>query len=227
MRESKRDEVLNQLALFLKNRNKKSWFEFLNSPFFIMLIGGVLLTFLTMHLENKQHENSLEQEFQRARLNQKFSLLKIVPLHYNTSCSHLNDSFFYLVRYCKVNAKEDINDDQKNNWLNYLKEKYEKAAENYRKVEPIVGVISQVEVMFDTNKAQTSAKEFKQKWLSFESYVNAAGEKLNSNKFSSNDFEDWEKSRLEMTNELDKLHNILISSMGDELTKAYHVVDTK
>jgi hypothetical protein len=219
MSDHPREKVLQELAKLLEERNKKRPLAFLSHPFVLMLIGTLFVSCLVTLWNTLEQRNLLKLQFEKARLDQKYSLLKSMSYQYQTTCSYLNDWVFFTTRYmdeCTRSASQ-----QSKEHLEYCKTRATEAEKRYREVEPLQGILYQVHVIYTTDEVKMTAKEMVSKWKSFADFVSDVIGKLNSKAFSSDDVKRWEGIRKRTIDELEALNDKLSENMRNEIAKQY------
>jgi hypothetical protein len=161
---SPRDEVLLELAAFLRQRNATPDRRpaFLDRPIVLTLIGGVLLTLLTTWWQVSEKRTELDLEYARHRMDQKSELLRSLPSVYEKSGNILNQWLMDVLWM----ADEQNKHSEKRVIKSYSSEILGLQAD-FGKTENPEGILRLIQVEFVAPTVRTSATEMLDKWKQF------------------------------------------------------------
>lgn len=220
MNESKIDEVLGEVAKFLTERNKKRRFEFIDRPFFLMLIGGLLLTLLTTAWNSCEKINLLELQYKKVEIEKKFQLVKACPSHYSDNATFLNNLIFYRIRYAEEKLKNE--GEQDTDRLKETKKRILEAEKNLSKAESLAGTLSHIEILFVSDKVQTAVKIMGDNWEEYTIFADTITKRYNSKEYSQSDINDWDKTRIRLVDELEKSAGTMFKHLKNEVFEIFH-----
>jgi hypothetical protein len=167
-----RQEVFQELADFLRHNNEKKRSAFLDRPFvvtfFVTVIGGLIITCLTLTWQSREQQNSLalqhrrsqdllalqhrrsqdllDLQYKRALIDRKFELLRTLPIVYHKCGSVLNSLLKQHLLLAHENNKRKSEQDEKRitGWSLAV----DKLWEEFGRVETIEGILSQIEILY-------------------------------------------------------------------------------
>ncbi len=229
-----RREVLQELAVFLRQHNKEKrqpFLPFLDRPFvqalLVTFIGGLIVTLITLMWQSREKQNSLDLQYQRSQdslnlqyqrsLNdKKLELLRTLTTVYPTSGNVLNTQLALLLWLTEERNKPKSTRDE--NQISATQLEISKLTEQFRKVETMEGLSIQIETLFASPAVQSGASKIRTKWVEFDKLCNDTNAAYNkSENLKKPDIDRYEDSRNHIMEELNDLVNGLTRDMGTEL----------
>jgi len=220
---SKREEVLDELAIFLRDRNKKknSLSTFLRHPFMLMLVGTVAVAIITNIWASKERQSQLEIQWQRTIIEKQLDLYENLQTHYHQTGSYANSWFVMLVGYAKELLKPK--NPKRTTRLDFYKKRGMEAEKLFMSSMPLDNQLGQVKVLFKSQKVLKSAEKMDHKWSEFIKKLNSCSRKLNTVSYTKDDITEWNSFRINTIDELEKLKVDLTNQMSNEI--AFKITD--
>lgn len=216
-----RDVVLEELAKFLRQRNKptRTRWPSLDRPIVLALIttliGGGIVGGATTWWQLLEQSRIKETEYQRALVNTKFALLRTVASTYQSSGNILNSWLAHVLQLAEEKNEQAHRKDSKK--IKILESKVAWLHDEYSKVEPVDGILAQVDGAF-SGDARTTAQTMAKKWESLENLMRDVNKKYNVTKsMSQQEIAQADSLRTTTVQELETLKGTLLRQMGEEI----------
>jgi len=222
MSTSKRDEVLEQLVVFLKDKNKKTncLSIFFRHPFTLMVFGTIAVAIMTNIWTSREQRNLLELQWQRAILEKKLDLYESLQTNFHQSGSYVNTWFQMVIGFARESLKPL--QDQNKQRIDFYKNRGMEAERQFMTSTPFGSQLDQVRVIFASGNVIVEANKFDEKWSSYIEKLHECNRYLNTRSYTADHLDEWDNYRKDTIDELTELNNNLTKHMGHELTTFYH-----
>ena len=219
-----RDDVLNQLLAFLKNKNnqKSGLSDFLKHPFVLMIIGTVAVAIFTQLWSARNQKNQLELEFRKAIIEKQLQLLNEFPTIYHKTGSQFNTYHQFLIKYAKeLLVPVETRNIEK---LEVIRNEGMESEKKYRELEPIGPKLAQIKAIYKSNDVINSTKLMDDKWSSFVDNVHEINRAFNSREYTIEDVKRWADFREKTIDEINLISIELSERMTKEIIDAYEII---
>lgn len=219
--QSPRAEVFTQLAEFLRQRNypSRKCCPFLDRPIVLTIIGTVAVGIVTTWWQIGEDRRASNLQYQQSLLGRKYELLRTFPIVYQKSGNTVNNWLVHVLWRAEEKNKPDSERSEKN--ISRWTDEIARLQEEYPKVEPVDGILAQIEALFSSNDVRKRAASLRKKWLEFEQLTRQTNRQYNIDEsLTAKQIETAENSRRRILNDVESLKDELIQKMGEELASA-------
>ena len=187
-RGSPRDEVLRELATFLRDRTGKDGkaLAFLDRPIVLTLLGTIVLTLITQWWQASEQRHTLALQRQQILLDHKFEFLRQLSTDYNKQSNLLNEYMMFSAGY-KLAAADPVRSKDKKA-LDASRVHILELLREYRQCPPLAGTLLSINALFVSDNVHTKVGALRREWDKFQSLTNeldtASPQELSSKRVS-------------------------------------------
>jgi hypothetical protein len=205
-------------------REKRPRWEILDRPVTLTLFGTLGLGLLTLYWQTSETRRATEQTYQRALLDQRFEMVRILTRTYQKSSNVLTAKIVKtLVIAERRNALGDAMDspenEKKKQVIDDIVRDVKELDKEFAELEPLDGVSAQLELLFDSPEVPEIARKLREKWIDFEVFANRIAVENNDAELRRKmDVAACMQERADRAAALDDLKNELLRAVRDEIT---------